>query len=332
MRFPTQQAQLPRSAALAALLILTLAAGSPAARAAPATPTLPPLGCSTPLALTLLPGLREPNNHVSLPAAPDIPPGPVIVQVPLYPGAAASSLPMLHASYSYPASHYLKSVTAEYRLPTDWLAAESWYRQAFTACGYTEAGSSTSGVRGVVVSRGIGLRAPRQPPLQVELAFTPGPAQTTLVLYLAYTVALPPPAILVPGKPRAVTILAYRPPGPGQLAAPRPVRSVVVRNHGSIAALVRHLNALPRPQGVMSCPSDDGSRDVLLFAYARRPAVTVEVGLRGCRSVRAGNKIGLALSDDRLYALLAALLALPSGGPSHAAGPLHDRVHHPHVA
>src|SRR5579872_1944967 len=163
-------------------------------------------GCSTPLTLTLRPGLTDPNNHVSMPAAPNIPPGPVVIHVPLYPGATTSSLPMPHAAYSYPASQYLKAATAEYEVSTDWTTASNWYRQAFLACGYVEAGSSSSGVRGVTVSIGLAMRDPTHAPLEVTLAFTHGPAGKTLVLYVASTIALPPQPAMVPGTPRSVEI------------------------------------------------------------------------------------------------------------------------------
>jgi len=79
-----------RTAMLPAFLILAAASSRPTvSAAAPLT-----AGCAAPLTLTLRPGLTEPNNHVSLPAAPDIPPGPVVIQAPLYPGAVAGSLPM----------------------------------------------------------------------------------------------------------------------------------------------------------------------------------------------------------------------------------------------
>ena len=293
-------------------------------RAASSVPAPLPAGCSAQLRLTLRPGLTEPNNHVSLPAAPDIPPGPVVIQVPLYPGAMPSTLPMPHAAYSYPASRYLKSATAEYELATGWTTASSWYRQAFAACGYTEAGHDWTGVRGVTVSIGITMRDPKHPPLEVALAFTHGPSDTTLVLYVAYTIALPQPATMVPGSPSAVTILSYRPLVQGQLAATIPNEYVVVHDARSIGELARRLNNLPPPQGVMPCPMDDGSHDELLFAYPNDRTVTVDVGLRGCRIVRSGSKVGLALTDNRLFALLATLLARPSA--VHLGAPFDART------
>jgi hypothetical protein len=266
-------------------------------------------GCSAPLKLTLRPGLTEPNNRVSMPAAPNIPPGPVVIQVPLYPGATPSSLPMPHAAYSYPASQYLKAATAEYEVSTDWTTASNWYRQAFVACGYTLVGSGSSGQHGVTVSIGLALRDPMHAPLEVALAFTHGPAGKTLVLYVAYTIALPPQPAMVARTPRTVDILSYRPLVPGQLAASRPNKYVIVRDSPSINNLIRHLNALPPPGGVMSCPSDNGSRDELIFGYPKRPHVTVDVGVRGCQIVRSGNTVGTGLADPGLFRLLASLLA-----------------------
>jgi hypothetical protein len=288
-------------------MVQLLAPGPMRAASVSAAPT--PAGCSTPLTLTLRPGLTEPNNHVSMPAAPNIPPGQVVIHVPLYPGATPSTLPMPHAAYSYPASRYLKSATAEYELSTDWTTASNWYRQAFTACGYTEAGRGSAGLHGVTISIGIALRDPTHPPLEVALAFTHGPAGKTLVLYVAHTITLPPQPAMVPGSPRAVTILSYRPLVQGQLAAIRPNKYVIVRNSQSIRDLMRHLNSLPPPGGVMSCPADNGSHDELIFAYPDGPHVTVDVGLRGCRIVRSGNTVATGLADSGLFRLLGSLLA-----------------------
>jgi hypothetical protein len=281
-------------------------------------------GCSAPLTLALRPGLTEPNNHVSMPAAPNIPPGPVVIHVPLYPGATASRLPMPHAAYSYPASQYLKAATAEYEVSTDWTTASNWYRQAFMACGYTEAGSGSSGVRGVTVSIGITMRDPGHAPLEVALAFTHDPAGKTLVLYVAYTIALPPQPAMVPGTPRSVEILSYRPLVQGQLAASRPNKYVIVRDSQSIRDLIHHLNSLPAPGGVMSCPSDNGSHDELIFGYPDRHHVTVDVGLRGCRIVRSGSTVGTGLTDSRLFSLLASLLARKTA--AHLGAPFDART------
>ncbi len=278
-------------------------------RAATVDATPAATGCSAPLMLTLRPGLIEPNNHVSMPAAPNIPPRPVVIQVPLYPGATPSSLPMPHAAYSYPASQYLKAATAEYAISTDWTTASNWYRQALMACGYTLAGSGSSGVHGVTVSIGLAMRDPMHAPLEVELAFTHGPAGKTLVLYVAYTITLPPQPAMVPGTPRTVEILSYRALVQGQLAASRPNKYVIVRDSQSIRALIHHLNSLPPPGGVMSCPSDDGSHDELIFGYPDRPRVTVDVYLRGCRFVRSGTTVGFAGADNGLFRLLTSLLA-----------------------
>jgi hypothetical protein len=288
-------------------MVQLLAPGPMRAASVSAAPT--PAGCSTPLTLTLRPGLTEPNNHVSMPAAPNIPPGQVVIHVPLYPGATPSTLPMPHAAYSYPASRYLKSATAEYELSTDWTTASNWYRQAFTACGYTEAGSGSSGLHGVTVSIGITMRDPQHPPLEVALAFTHGPAGKTLVLYVAHTIALPPQPAMVPGSPRAVTIVSYRPLVQGQLAATRPNKYVIVRDSQSIRDLIHHLNALPSPGGVMSCPADNGSHDELIFAYPDGRHLTVDVGVQGCRLVHSGNTNGFAGADNGLFLLLDALLA-----------------------
>lgn len=296
---------------LGILCMVQLLAPTPL-RAAAADATVTPTGCSAPLVLTLRPGLTEPNNHVSMPAAPNIPPGHVVIHVPLYPGATPSALPMPHASYSYPASQYLKAATAEFVVSTDWTTTSNWYRQAFLACGYTEAGSSSFGMHGVTVSIGLAMRDPRRAPLEVALAFTHGPAGKTLVLYVASTIVWPPQPAMVPGTPQTVEIVAYRPLVPGQLAASRPTKYVIVRDSQSINSLIRHLNALLPPEGVMPCPSDDGSHDELIFGYPNRPNVMVDVGRRGCRMVRSGNMVRWGAPDNGLFVLLDALLARKS--------------------
>jgi hypothetical protein len=265
--------------------------------------------CSTPLTLTLRPGLTEPNNHVPMPAAPNIPPRPVVIHVPRYPGARPSVLHMPQAQYTVPSSQYLKAATAEYVVSTDWTTALEWYQQAFMACGYITAGSGYSGARGETVSIGLDMRNRRYAPLEVALAFDHGPTGKTLVLYVAYTITLPPPATMVPGTPRSVEILSYRSFAQGQLAASRPSKDVVVRDSQSIGELIHHLNTLPPSQGIMSCPQDDGAHDELIFANQDGHHVTADVGLGGCRIVRSGKSVGLAGADSGLFRLLASLLA-----------------------
>jgi hypothetical protein len=311
-------------------MIQLLAPASLRAASVGAMPTAS--GCSAPLSLALRPGLTEPNNHVSMPAAPNIPSGPVVIHVPLYPGAGPSVLHMPQAQYTVPSSQYLKAATAEYVMSTDWTTASDWYQRAFMACGYITAGSGYSGARGETVSIGISMRDPRHPRLEVALAFDHGPAGKTLVLYVAYTIALPPPATMVPGSSQSVEILSYRSFAQGQLAASRPSKDVVVRDSQSIGELIHHLNSLPPPQGIMSCPQDDGSHDTLLFAYQDGRHVTVDVGVQGCRIVRSGKKAGFAGADNGLFRLLASLLARKTGvGPGvrfHALSAVRARPAH----
>lgn len=294
-----------RVAILASLLIV-IPAPIHASQPSPATP------CSTPLTVTLQPGLNEPNNHVSMPAAPNIPPAPVAIHVPLYPGATPSTLPMPQAEYTVPASKYLKGAWAEYLLPTDWDTASGWYRQAFSACGYTSAGQGYSGNRSGIVSIGIAFSDPKHPPLQVSLAFEHAPSGGTLALYVATTNTYPPPAILVPGMPNAVTILKYHSFLQGRSGAISPEAKVVVRDVRTITELAHHLDNLPPVDIIVSCPLDDGSHDDLRFSYPDGHTLTVEVGLRGCRIIRAGNQTARG-TDEGLFSLLATLLARPSG-------------------
>lgn len=273
-----------------------------------ADPMAPIAGaCSTPLALTLHAGLPKGISHASLRPAPDIPPGPIPIKVPLYPGAVPSTLPMPHAGNSYPASRYLKAATAEYQLSTNWTKAAQWYRRAFVACGYTESGHGALAIRGVTVSKEITMADTKHSPLEVSLAFTHGPAHTTLLRYLAYTTVLPPPAILVPGRPNALRIAVHF-----GMNSSTPNESVVVHSPKGIAELIHHLNNLPPLQAVFSCPMDDGSHDGLRFAYPDGGRLTVDVGLRGCRIVRSGRKVVTALSDNGLYRLLDRLVPQPS--------------------
>lgn len=56
-----------------------------------------------------------------------------------------------------------------------------------------------------------------------------------------------------------------------------------------VSKLVHDLNALPAfPSEIMSCPSDDGSRFVLEFAYAGGASTSVTVEATGCSGVYIG--------------------------------------------
>jgi hypothetical protein len=109
---------------LCAMLMATSAFATPPARAADET-----------LTLSLQPGLHGPGFTApfTLTPAPDIPPGAIVIAVPLYPAAVPTAERESIPALDYSLTPYLKSDGAAYLLPADPATALAWYRQAFAA-------------------------------------------------------------------------------------------------------------------------------------------------------------------------------------------------------
>lgn len=289
----------------------------PAARPLPAHASHLPVpsraGCTAAVPLTLQPGAHWPGaNTTQVPS--DIPPGPLTVDVPLYPNATPTTQQETIPTFSTPGVLYLKSASATYLTPDHIPAVQAWYLAAFAACGHAFFGSGSSGNRSGQVSQGIS-ESMRQGPnsIQINLSFQSTSAGT-LILYVA--TAVTPPAypvagsvLRVPGTPVSLTVTLYGGLNSGPHAL-RPIRAVTIHSRPTIASIADEINHLPKLLGgSVSCPMDDGSHLTLVFTDVGGSRHTVTVGLRGCRLVDAPPAPAGRLPDDpkllpRLQALL----------------------------
>jgi hypothetical protein len=121
----------------------------------------------------------------------------------------------------------------------------------------------------------------------------------------------PPPArggladTLVPPGPLVATVCRYA--GRNQPVAAGTLERTHVVTGPALASLVTALDS-PSLQvipdsAVYSCPMDQGSTDLLAFAYPTGPAVTVSVAILGCRFMTNGARtVGGAELGPRLAA------------------------------
>jgi hypothetical protein len=96
-----------------------------------------------------------------------------------------------------------------------------------------------------------------------------------------------PASIMVPASPNAARICRYN-----GLNSSQPENSLAksgMVNPAELSGLVGGLNAAgPMPSRVISCPMDNASNDVVIFAYPNGHTVFVTVGLTGCNLVTNG--------------------------------------------
>jgi hypothetical protein len=114
---------------------------------------------------------------------------------------------------------------------------------------------------------------------------------------------------LVPPGATAVLLCRYRGLNPAATAH-RLVRGKLVTNAAEVKRFVSELDGLPKLQGRVPCPMDDGSEITANFRYAHSTPVAVTVGLTGCRNVSNGRLTRTADSTTgaRLLAQLMRLL------------------------
>jgi hypothetical protein len=301
---PAPRASLmPRITVPPALLpvLLTLGLARAASAAAAAAPT-----CAAPLTLRLKPGLRY-GRTVALPG-PDIPPGAVVIHVPLYPGAVPTTQRLVMPTFDYPATPYLKAAIAEYLLPTDTVTAEEWYRQRFAPCGYTVTGTGESHDAHGHSSTGITFTSRSNANLTVQLSFEDVPHGGTLLLYVAEDVTVPPrpPGSYLPGDIVRVNVTYLLPllqSGGVQRRLHRTITSPA-----AIHRLVAALNALSHiVPGRHTCPADNGQSATLVFV--RRNGRTVRVYDEPvCVGVVVGHFPPLIDDHDRVWATITALV------------------------
>jgi hypothetical protein len=111
----------------------------------------------------------------------DMPPGTVVIHVPLYPGAVPSTRRYTLPPFSGPESAYTKGAWAEYVVPADPATADTWYRQAFARRGYGVSGQSTIAGRRTE-STATTFTSASNRNLSVQLGYEAIDAKHTLVL------------------------------------------------------------------------------------------------------------------------------------------------------
>ena len=93
--------------------------------------------------------------------------------------------------------------------------------------------------------------------------------------------------------------------------------SVRINDPAVISRLTRELNALPPfPDGVFSCPMDDGSYFVVVFTYGRGTSTTVKLEAHGCGGVFVGDStqpVAWTLTSPGLLNSLTGLVGQPGG-------------------
>jgi hypothetical protein len=101
---------------------------------------------------------------------------------------------------------------------------------------------------------------------------------------------------MVPGSPGAAVVCHYS-SGPAALAKSDKVSDV----NGLVTAL-NAADPTPPPRGTM-CPMDNGTTDVVIFAYAKGDPVYVTVKPTGCATATNGKATAYRLGDAVLSKL-----------------------------
>jgi hypothetical protein len=227
--------------------------------------------------LRLEPGFQYGRAHIE-PAA-DIPSGPLVLDVPLFPGAVPTSEVQLEHSLSYPATEYLKTAIAAYKVAVDRETASDWYRVAFEERGYMVRGTMESRSHGVFQSAGLWFESRADSKIRVSLSVQDLPLRQTHVLYLATAVTLPasPADSNLPDDIERI-IVDYRPWNSGLQDVPR---SYVVAEPSAVQSLVRTINSLwDAAPGTILGARDNGQGAWMTFVS------------------RAGSEIGVAVKPS----------------------------------
>jgi hypothetical protein len=192
------------------------------------------------LTLHLEPGLRLGRSHIE--PEPDIPLDPVTLTVPLFPGAVPTTDQQRLPAVTYFANPYLKSAMANFKLPSNFVHALLWYRDAFTESGYRVQGTNMKREHGVLQSSGLQFQDVANSKVIVSLSFQDLPGGQTHAFYLAAAVTLPPRPSdsYLPTDIRQVRI-EYR---PWRLAMRDPSLHLVLEERTSIERLIDAINSL----------------------------------------------------------------------------------------
>lgn len=327
---------LPRSCLL---VLLLLAAFCPTPAASSSSPA--PRSCMLPagiaLTLHLEAGTRMPPGTYlpNLMQPRDMPPGPVSLRLPLYPGAVPTRETVLTDGFQSPGSNYLKSAWAEEWLPAQSAsAAWTWYRGEFAACGYDAA--TSAGYSAVVLppSGWVTLTvftSRRNKHVQVQLTLQRDPWTGHLVaLYFALDDDIPPraagsylPADVV--KARIATwyypaVVVGRQATASATPAPTPppyyVTTVTISDPAALAVLVHAINSLtdiwPAESG---CTAGPDFATTLVFSRRNGQQITVHDDPNPCAGVIVDGYDALQDPSNVVWNAIAALV-YPQGTPT----------------
>jgi hypothetical protein len=217
----------------------------------------------------------EPGLHCAgydIDPAEDIPPDPIQLTVPLYPGARPTERTQERPQCQVPASLYLKSATAVYEVPASKHGAETWYRAAFQQIGFEVRGwgTATLGSNPTDLVQGLHFERSNAPHLAIDLSFQTVEDGWTHVLYLASAETLPPrPAeSYLHGEFERVQITYVPWADPDHQAGPgRPRLYQILTNREQIAELVGAINTYPQVVGasVLLGANDTGQGAWMVF-------------------------------------------------------------------
>jgi len=220
---------------------------------------------------------------------------PVVLEAPLFAGATATERRFAGGpAYSFPGTTDIKTAARVVQAPASQSTVMAWYRQAFARCGFTsnEYGSGSSKLAS------SSFRDFQDPSLQngsVEMVYQAQGQHSTLVLYYAYAITLPPrPASsLVPDNIGSLEITYYPKRLSNPVQAPgKPIRITLTRRV-LIESLASAVNSLGTwESGPMSCPADTTPPDRLRFVLGPKRSFWVTIGICGYAGIKS-NGTGL---------------------------------------
>jgi hypothetical protein len=243
--------------------------------------------------------LREP--------AADIPPGPILAEAPLYPGAGSTVEEQPRPFFTCPGTPYLKSGFAAYVLPAGRDEAMAWYLDAMPEWGYKQRGSGKFTDHGEVPSMGLHFTSLNLPELNVHLSFQALDEDRTHVLYAGIAETLPPrpPESYLEREQEEVAIV-YRQPF-ADMPTDRKTTVFTVSDSFALHDLVKEINALTDiAAGIDHGGLPTGESATLTFRTRDGRERTVEV--RYGRSVTVGDSRPLVDLHMRVWAIVARLV------------------------
>ena len=169
---------------------------------------------------------------------------------------------------------------------------------AFSRARWVWAGCAVAAVVVTAIALTITVQSPSAPSKPGVVAPVPPP---TCAAVLGADDEQPPvgaPTKLVPGHPQAAVACRYAGADEGEPVPALDASAEVPA--AEVGHLARAMNSGRRPPGGTSnCPADDGARDVVKFAYAASPTITVVIRLTCCQyAVSASATVAPSGSDN----------------------------------